>query len=682
MIVALLAWVVGLWATSALAFLIARPVFRAWPDQGYGLAKVSGPLWVGLGTYVLHAWTGWSWSPALAWGAAAVLAALAAAITARSSRIVVPWRRLLVVDVAWLLCGVAFLALRGSSPSMVGTERPMDHALLAAARLARHLPPIDPWFAGHAVNYHYGGHAFWTPITWLCAVPPGLAYNVVLTTIPAQAFAAALSLGARLDARAWWWGGAGLVLGTPPAALVLIARGHDVVDVLWRTTRVLPGTIDEYPLFSFTWGDLHAHVIAIPVLVAAAAWLVRLMEDEVGVSSPGARLGLSVGAGVMTVAPLLISTWDAAAIAVGLVIVSFHTAWRHETRVLARQWAPGLVVAGIVAWPMLSAFHPPPVRWGLEAAGSDPWRFLALHAVWLWPVLALGLLHAHRRPWLMATLAAVLVGLGVGAPHLAIRAGLLVAIGLVVAARPLAPSARGLLLWGLAMWLLAETIWIDDVYGWEARRMNTVFKWHLHATILTALTWPAVWAALRDTRRAGTPVPRWGRELVAGVAGLTLAAASVTMGGLWQRREPGWTLDVLASLAREAPGEAAIVRYLWTHGAPGDVVLEAPGEPYTPTSRISALTGLPTLVGWAGHEVLWRRGEAWGRRVVARRAAADAIYGGPASGVPARLAAERVRFIVIGANERRAFPRLDRHRFDGMTDTVFEGRDAVLLRVR
>jgi len=36
------------------------------------------------------------------------------------------------------------------------------------------------------------------------------------------------------------------------------------------------------------------------------------------------------------------------------------------------------------------------------------------------------------------------------------------------------------------------------------------------------------------------------------------------------------------------------------------VILEAVGDGYTDYARISSRTGLPTVIGWPGHERLWR----------------------------------------------------------------------------
>src|SRR5207237_9196721 len=39
----------------------------------------------------------------------------------------------------------------------------------------------------------------------------------------------------------------------------------------WRATRVLPNTLSEFPAFSLLLGDLHAHVLALPLGLVSVA---------------------------------------------------------------------------------------------------------------------------------------------------------------------------------------------------------------------------------------------------------------------------------------------------------------------------------------------------------------------------------------------------------------------------
>jgi uncharacterized membrane protein len=55
-----------------------------------------------------------------------------------------------------------------------------------------------------------------------------------------------------------------------------------------------------------------------------------------------------------------------------------------------------------------------------------------------------------------------------------------------------------------------------------------------------------------------------------------------------------------------SPDEAAAIR--WLQSAPDGIVAEAVGGSYSAYGRVSTLTGLPTVLGWPGHESQWRGG--------------------------------------------------------------------------
>jgi uncharacterized membrane protein len=62
----------------------------------------------------------------------------------------------------------------------------------------------------------------------------------------------------------------------------------------------------------------------------------------------------------------------------------------------------------------------------------------------------------------------------------------------------------------------------------------------------------------------------------------------------------------MAWLETAYPDDYAAIRWLQANAPDGVVILEAPGESYGYAGRVSALTGLPTVLGWDFHEYQWR----------------------------------------------------------------------------
>lgn len=126
------------------------------------------------------------------------------------------------------------------------------------------------------------------------------------------------------------------------------------------------------------------------------------------------------------------------------------------------------------------------------------------------------------------------------------------------------------------------------------------------------------------------------------------------------------------------------IAWLNTHISGSPVIVEAPGCEWSHYSRISAFTGLPTLIGWpGGHEGEWRAG--WVQRTGEygifdrRAAAANQIYTDPDNAaVLALLKQYDVRLLYVGAAERNLYPHADLNRFRSFLHVIYH-RDGVTI---
>jgi hypothetical protein len=165
---------------------------------------------------------------------------------------------------------------------------------------------------------------------------------------------------------------------------------------------------------------------------------------------------------------------------------------------------------------------------------------------------------------------------------------------------------------GWALSIGVELVYVRDVFD---DRMNTLFKFYYQSWTLfalaTAVTIAVLWKAasgvlwLRVVLSAATIA-----ALLAGAAYPTIASYQ------WTDHFATWQgLDGLAYGEETDPDDAAAIRWLGQHAAPGDVVLEAAGCSYLPFDRlpfdrVSAFTGVPTVIGWGNnHQRQWRAGQ-------------------------------------------------------------------------
>jgi YYY domain-containing protein len=159
---------------------------------------------------------------------------------------------------------------------------------------------------------------------------------------------------------------------------------------------------------------------------------------------------------------------------------------------------------------------------------------------------------------------------------------------------------------GALLVLIPEFIYLRDQFGW---RINTVFKFYYQAWMLWSIA-GAFGAAilLRNLRGGG------GIAFRIAIVIVIFMALFYPVFGLLDRTEnfqlgnpdPFWTLDYSEQIRRFNPDEVA--GFEWLRGAPDGVVAEAIGGSYSGYGRVATYTGLPTVLGWPGHESQWRGG--------------------------------------------------------------------------
>lgn len=636
----------GLWTTGA-AILLRVARGDADPD-GVRDGAVALGLPIGLALFALPGWM-------LTLGGrvpfALVLAAGAAAVVASAAACRRELRALLappapIAGGVVLALFAAYLWLRLGWPDIRGTEKPMDFAVLSALLENAGLPLGDPWYAGELFPYYHLGTLVLALPFRLASVPPAYAYNLVVALVAALAGAAAFGAvrlrgGGRAAAVA-----AALVLvfaGTLDGARQLLA-GTSLASVdVWPSSRRVVDTITEWPLFTLWLGDLHPHAVALPLLLSFAAVAGRFV-----------RASAVVLDAVLLAVLFSANPWDLPA---ALLLLGAGTLASRELKPAVLR-AIGTVAAA-VPFLLPALLSPRPEFQGLRgvtARTTSVEAFLHLGALLLVPALALGVALVRSREdaegsFLVATLfpaLGVFLAIATRRPVLGLGAAFLLA---VLRLLPSLEGARraGFLLAGAAVALLVlpELVAVRDPYGEPLHRMNTVFKCYSAAAAILA---PAL-ALLAPVALAA----RRGRWCVRGALAVVAVGALVHPAGLFvQRWTPSQrTLDGLAWLGREAPGDRAAADWLLRNAPPEAILVEAVGGAYSDHGRIGAASGRPIVLGWTNHQGLWRGGAAQAE-IDARKQDVETIYRSddPAA-VRAALARRSVRYVVVGSIERK-----------------------------
>jgi len=182
-----------------------------------------------------------------------------------------------------------------------------------------------------------------------------------------------------------------------------------------------------------------------------------------------------------------------------------------------------------------------------------------------------------------------------------------------------------LVLTGLLLVLGTEFVYLRDNFG---QRVNTVFKFYYQAWVLFGVAALALLGnLLRHNRSTGV--------VTAVVYGSLLAVAlmfpwyAVTSRSIEYRGpklnedriQP--TLDGLDYLKRFNTNEYDAILWLQTKAGPTSTIVEAVGGQYSSFGRVSSISGIPTILGWAGHEYQWRGATA---EPAERETAVEVIY--------------------------------------------------------
>jgi uncharacterized membrane protein len=232
--------------------------------------------------------------------------------------------------------------------------------------------------------------------------------------------------------------------------------------------------------------------------------------------------------------------------------------------------------------------------------------------------------------------------------------------------------AAFLLLLGFGMVAGCEFVFFKDNYGVDLQRMNTIFKFYHQAWPLIAVG-AAVFAGRALDAAAGIRRRALQIVFIGAVAVSLLWPVNVVVSRLRQKDAP-LSLDAFGPLARRSAGDGAAIQWLLKNAARDAVVMEASGDPYTEFARISSHTGIPTVMGWANHEGLWREKTPPGAEVMERLGRVRDFYTNP----DPRRASEtlqkyRVNYVVVGDMERRAYPGADRVALIPNLRLVFDG---------
>ena len=618
-------------------------LFRSFEDKGWMFSKVVSITITGFLTWFLVSVRILKFTTAACVGIALVygiICILAYEKQRRNGYECLPIDRLDLVYIEEILFFAAFLLwtyLAGFHPAAHGTEKFMDYGFMEAMMRSKTLPATDLWYSQGKINYYYGGQYFAVFLTKLSGTQVELTYNLMRTFVAGFAFALPFSLVRQMTTdlqgrKVTGWkkqlptfagflaglavsiaGNMHYVVYAQILPLIQKLKGEEVSGYWFPDATRYIGfnpdvpdkTIHEFPCYSFVLGDLHAHVVNIMFVLLLLgllyAWTKKVRNTAPSVEKLGRRK--------FWMKQLLMPQILAAAMLLGM----FH--WTNYW-----DFVIYYVVTGGTLLFMNIICLKGDIRQILAVTIAQAIEIFAIATVVILPftlqfttmVQGVRLAQNHSLPhqllvlWGLPTILTLVFVISLIVEKLKkLEHKSLYRLMKAVRTPDLFAVIMGLCAIGLVA--IPELVYVRDIYENGNARANTMFKLTYQAYIMFGMTMAYVIFRLLfiNCKKILKAV---------GVIGLVLLLWTC---GYFGRSVDSWFGQVLdpsqykglnatAFLETDFAEDAGAIRWLKENIQDSPVVLEANGDSYSNYERVSAMTGLPTVMGWYVHEWLWR----------------------------------------------------------------------------
>lgn len=600
------------------------------------------------------------------------------------------WNLIYKEEVIFFVMFLAWTYMAGFRPEAYGTEKFMDFGFMQSMMKSTSVPAVDMWYAQEPFNYYYGGQFFAVYLTKLTTTSVEITYNLMRTFIAALAFVLPFSLVRQMLAnrmetethknRELIATLGGLLAG---GAVSLSGNMHYVIyskiipfiqklkgianeDSYWfpdatryigHDPETMDQTIHEFPSYSFVLGDLHAHMINVFFVLTVLGLLYAWLKHNKGKSwcQPIVVIcGLFLGIFQFS------NTWDFAIYYVVICGTLFFGNLKRYSDEMRKgigwsvvQWLELLGISILAAIPFHLSFDSGMAQ-GIVISQNHS-AFYQLCVLWALPFLVCGAFMIYYLTGMFKVRLGKFMEQTQGSDLYAAILSLC-AMGLVV---------------------IPELVYVRDIYEETSARSNTMFKLTYQAYILFALA--MAYVLIRFI--AGS------QKLVIRVYGIVMTCVLLSTFGYIGNAVNGWfgnvfdrsgyqTLDATLFLENDFPDDASAIRWLNENIEGRPVVLEANGDSYSGYERVSAMTGLPTVMGWYVHEWLWRNDTD---DLNLKAADIQTIYTSQDEArVRELLEYYDVSYLFIGSCEREKYPDMDEEFLKSLGEVVFEEGAAIV----
>lgn len=581
--------------------------------------------------------------------------------------------------------------IKAHEPSIYGLEKYMDFGFLNSILRSDFFPPKDLWMSPESINYYYFGHLIMATLTKISQLDSAVTFNLMLSSVFALTLSASFSLGANIYAFFRKNIKEVLLSGSLTAFLVTMSGNLQTIYAFfsnyptgnpipfWQlnpmfnfagywyanATRFIPLTIHEFPLYSFVVSDLHGHVLNIPAVLLIIAIITGVFYQTATqpfhFRSKEVIYFLFLGFLVSVAAMSNVLDGPIYVMLIGLILLFKKIqkpAFSFRRRELI-QLSIVILSAVVFSLPFLATFKPFTSGIGIIC---PPDLLMKIGSI---GPFVFEDNHCQRSPFWM-------LGIVYGFFFIVLF-GYLLIVKPIIDKNQTSRSdylALILMLFSTIAILIPEIIYFRDIYTTQYRA-NTVFKFGYQAFIVASIT-----AGFFITRIIMLKKHSLIKNIYSPILIVLLFLISLypyfAVSSYFKDLKIYRGLNGLAYLQDLYPSDYQAILYIRENIKGQPVILEADGASYSDFARISANTGLPTVIGWPDHEWLWRGNL---NEVNLRRSDVEIIYKSANTDLIAKY---NISYVFIGTLERQTYPDLDEGKFKALGKEVYRSGQTVI----
>ncbi|HUW21261.1 MAG TPA: DUF2298 domain-containing protein [Candidatus Bathyarchaeia archaeon] len=620
--------------------------------------------------------------------------------------------RVIIFEECLFVFGLFFWAhIRSFQPDINGLEKFMDFGFVNAILRSRFFPPNDMWLAGNSINYYYFGHYQTALLTRISGIASAITYNLMLATICGQALSAGFSITSNLIK--WSQGKKKthlpLLIGGLLSAFMLTFGGNWQILYHWFTEKTLKtywypdatrfivdkfgaadNTIHEFPSYSLVVSDLHGHFLNLPTALLMIALIITLLqrlyqfsEENKQPAKAGEKLQ-KIGKKIVSVLKdelgqipylsLITSTINTTLnqlplltfLALMLGIAFMTNAWDYPIYLL-------YAGAAILSFNYLTGKRE---KVWIDTVGFCSWLVLVsiiaslpFHLNFKNIAQGIALVDFHSPPWMLLFLW--------GFPLF----NSICFVALIRKNKKVEPADYLVLTLIIVSWLLIafpEILRVKDIYAHNHQRANTMFKLTYQAFVVFYLLSGYIFVRIL-TGSANKGFKKAFFFLFAAGAAVIISYPRFAIRSYYGDLKTSRGLDGTKYLSATYPNDYQAITWLNENVKDDPVIVEAVGESYTDYARVSANTGLPTILGWRVHEWLWR---GTFDISAARTEEVKKIYTSQnLEEVKELLQKYQVRYIFVGTLEKEAYPDLSEEVLSSLGKVIFSSGNTKIYEI-